>query len=141
MKHLLIITNLLFFINMTFANNSIITDSTKNKSETTLVIFGEFDKPNTIVTIDMFYSPLTSSVNDEWQYEKRLELSNNYILTFEISKIYMLVIKQLNQPNRTLYVKASIPGYTTLNISLYNTNSGVLYYDSATETYKIYKFE
>jgi hypothetical protein len=141
MKKILIISSLLLFINMAFASDLIIADSTKNKSETRLVIFGKFDKSNTVVTIDIYYSPLTGSIDDEWGYDKRLQLSNNYVLTFDIDQIYMLVINQLDQPSRTLYVKASVPGFTTVNISLYNTNDGILYYDSVTETYKVYKFE
>ena len=92
MKKILIISSLLLFINMAFASDLIIADSTKNKSETRLVIFGKFDKSNTVVTIDIYYSPLTGSIDDEWGYDKRLQLSNNYVLTFDIDQIYMLVI-------------------------------------------------
>ena len=138
MKKQLLLLVLVFCANHSFAKQEGFTDDSLNNS---LTIFGKFTQQNVVVELDVFFAPLDGKVEDGWKYIKTFKESGEFYLDFTVGFIYLVMIKQPNQPDRALYIKVTHPSAIDLNIDLSNNWEGTLYYDAVNRKYLMYKFK
>ena len=138
MKKQLLLLVLVFCANHSFAKQEGFTDDSLNNS---LSIFGKFTQQDVVVELDVLFAPLDGKVEDGWKFIKTFKESGEFYLDFTVGFIYLVMIKQPNQPDRALYIKVTHPSAIDLNIDLSNNWEGMLYYDVSIENYLVYRFE
>ena len=141
MKKLISLLSLVLITNITVANITSIDDSTRLSNENLLVLYGSFDKPDLSIDFEVYHSPLSGLVTDEWIPTVVLTNVNSSSVDFQIGFMYFVIIRQPDNSSRMLYINASIPDVVNMNIHLDNTWEGVLSYNDDAEQYTVHKFE